>query len=97
MLQYKKIDASEGIDVNKTTLSKECMFCHYWYFKDVGFKFEGHICNDCHDILTMAYELENIAILSTKGTTFRCILWGISKYKGLNRLNSSALENKGVL
>ena len=29
MLQYKKIDASEGIDVNKTTLSKECMFCHY--------------------------------------------------------------------
>ena len=27
---------SEGIDINKTSTSKECMFCHYWYFKDVN-------------------------------------------------------------
>ena len=45
----------------------------------------------------MAYLLENMAILRVKGATFRCILWGISKNKGLNRLNSSVLENKGVL
>ena len=31
MLQYKRIDISEGIDVNKTNLSKECDICHYWY------------------------------------------------------------------
>ena len=43
MLQYKKIDASEGIDTNKTNASKECMLCHYWYFKDVGFKFEPRL------------------------------------------------------
>ena len=92
-----KIDASEGIDVNKTTLSKECMFCHYWYFKDVGLKFEGHICNDRYDILTMVYELENIAILSTKGATFRYILWGISRNEGLRMLNKSVLEDKSVL
>ena len=35
MLQYERIDASEGIDVNKTSLSKECELCHYWFFKDV--------------------------------------------------------------
>ena len=29
MLQYKKIDVSEGIDANKTGLSKECMLCHF--------------------------------------------------------------------
>ena len=29
MLQYEKIDASEEIDVNKTSLSKECELCHY--------------------------------------------------------------------
>ena len=92
-----KIDASEGTDVNKTTLSKECMFCHYWYFKDVGLKFEGHICNDRYDILTMVYELENIAILSTKGATFRYILWGISRNEGLRMLNNSVLEDKSVL
>ena len=28
MLEYNKIDISEGIDVNKTSLSKECDICH---------------------------------------------------------------------
>ena len=93
----RKIDVSEGTDVNKTSLSKECMLCHYWFFKDVGFKFQEHVCNGCHDLLTMAYRLENIAILSTKGATFRCILWGISRNEGLKRLKNSVLENKGVL
>ena len=37
MLEYERIDISEGIDVNKTNLSKECNICHYWYqpFKDI--------------------------------------------------------------
>ena len=29
MLQYEKIDVSEGIDVNKTSASKECEPCHF--------------------------------------------------------------------
>ena len=29
MLEYKRIDILEGIDVNKTNLSKECGICHY--------------------------------------------------------------------
>ena len=41
--------------------------------------------------------LENVAILSAKGTTFMCILWGISRNEGLRRLSNSALEDKGVL
>ena len=32
MLEYDRIDISEGSDVNKTNLSKECDICHYWYF-----------------------------------------------------------------
>ena len=43
-----KIDASEGIDSSKTDVSKECMLCHYWYFKDIGYKSEPHVCNKCH-------------------------------------------------
>ena len=31
-------------------------------FKDVGFKFEPHVCNKCHDVLMTTYELKNIAI-----------------------------------
>ena len=46
--------------------SKECMLYYYWYFRDVGFKFEPHVCKKCHDVLMTAYELENIAILNIK-------------------------------
>ena len=97
MLQYQKIDVSEGIDLNKTSASKECELCHYWFFKDVGFKFEEHICNRCHDLLTMAHSLKNIAMLSAKWVTFRCILMNISKNEGLKRLNNPVTYDKGVL
>ena len=60
MLQYQKIDVSKGIDVNKTSVSKECKLCHYCFFKDVGFKSEEHVCNGCHDLLTMAHSLKKI-------------------------------------
>ena len=29
MIQYERIDVSPGIDLNKTSASKECMICHY--------------------------------------------------------------------
>ena len=97
MLQYEKIDASEGIDVNKTSASKECELCHYWFLKDVGFKFEEHVCNGCHDFLMMAHSLKNIAILSAKGAAFRCLLMGISKNEALKKLNNSVTDDRGVL
>ena len=97
MLHYEKIDVSEGIDINKTNASKECMLCHYWYFKDVEFKFEPHVCDKCHDVLMTAYQLKKIALLNVKGFDFRCILWGISRDEAINRLNNSVLEDNGVL
>ena len=71
MLQYKNIDVSEGINTNKTNLSKKCMLCHYWYFEDVGFKFEPHVCSKCHNILMTAYELKKIAIFNIEVFDFR--------------------------
>ena len=97
MLRYQKIDISEEIDVNKTNASKEFELCHYWFFKDIGFKFEGHVCNKCHDLLTIAYSLKDIAILNAKGNTYRCILMGISKNESLKRLNNSVTYDRGVL
>ena len=29
MLEYNRIDISEGIDINKTSASKMCDICHY--------------------------------------------------------------------
>ena len=89
--QYQKINISQGIHVNKTSASKECELCQ------IGFKFEEHICNKCHDLLTIAYSLKDMAILNAKGATFRCTLMGISKNEGLKRLNNSVTYDRGVL
>ena len=96
MLWYQKINISEGIDVNKTSESKECGLCHYWFFKDIGFKFEEHVCNKYHELLTIAHSLKDTAILSVKGATFRCILMGINKNEALKRLNNSVTYDRGV-
>ena len=37
MLEYDRIDISEGINMNKTNASRECNICHYWYFLDKNF------------------------------------------------------------
>ena len=63
MLQYDRIDFSEGIDINKKSALKECMFCHYWCLKDVGYKFQPYVCNGYHSVSMMAYELKSIATL----------------------------------
>ena len=97
MLRYQKNDVSEGIDVNKTSASKECELSHYWVFKDIGLKFEEHVPNKCHDLLMIAYSLKHIAILNAKGNTFRCILMGISKDDGLKRLNNSVTYERSIV
>ena len=66
MLYYDRIDVSEGIDVNKTSASKECDICHYWYFLNYSFKFQPNVCNRCHDLLMMSMNLSDIAILNIK-------------------------------
>ena len=57
MLEYEGFNISEGIDVKKTSLLKECDICCYWYFKDVGFKYEPYFCNGCHDLMQKAMSL----------------------------------------
>ena len=54
MLYFDKIDFSEGIDVNKTSASKECDVSSYWYSLTYSFKFEPNACNRCHDLLMMS-------------------------------------------
>ena len=64
-------------------------FVNIGFFKNIGFKFEEHVFNTCHDLLTMAYSLKTIAILSAKGVAFRYILMDISKNEDLKILNNS--------
>ena len=94
---YDRIDISEGIDVNKTNESKQCMICHYWYFLDSRYKYQPEVCYSCHDISMAAYELGNIAILNIKGVDYRCFIWDMSRSEAINRLNNSKLDDKESL
>ena len=71
MLEYDRIDISEGIDVNKTNASKECDICHYWYFKDIDFKYEPYLWNGCHDLMQKAMSFNNVAIIYVKESAYR--------------------------
>ena len=51
ILYYNRFNVSEGININKTYASKECIICHYWYFQDKGFKIQSRFCNGFHDVL----------------------------------------------
>ena len=105
MLKYDRIDISEGIDVNKTILSKECDICHYWYFKKTVFKPEPYLCNGCpylcngcHDLMQKVMSFNNVAIVYVKKNAYRIHFWYMSKDDAINIINVSNLADKrGVL
>ena len=63
MLKYDKIDITEGIDINKTNKSRECMFCHYWYFLNKNFSYGPFTCNGCYNIVQRSTDFKYIAIV----------------------------------
>ena len=104
MLEYDRIDISEGIDLNKTNKSKECMLCHYWYFLDKNFSYGPYLCDGCYNIMQKSIDSKNIDIVYVKGNAFRIHFWHMSKHKrkckrkaiGL-MTNSSLNDKKGIL
>ena len=98
MLEYDKIDISEGIDVNKTNTSKECDICNFLYFKDIGFKYEPYLCNGCHDLMQKAMSFNNVAIVYVKGNACRIHFWYMSNDDAISIMsNSKLVYKKGVL
>ena len=71
MLEYKKIDISDGIDVNESDKSKECMLCHYWYFLDKSFSYRPYLCDGCYNMMQKFNKLKNIAIVHVKESVYR--------------------------
>ena len=94
MIYYNRIDISERTDINKTSASKECDVCHYWYFLNYSFKFQPNVCNRCHDLLIMSVNLSNIAILNVEGSDYHCITSMISKNETINLLQNVDLAEK---
>ena len=89
MLYYDRIEVSEGINVNKTSASKEFDISHYWCL--LSFNFQQNFCNRYHDLLMMSMNLSDIAILNIKGFDYRCNISLISKNELLNLMQNADL------
>ena len=94
MLYFDRIGVLEGIDVNKTSASKECDICHYWYFLNHLFKFQSNVCSRCHDLLMMSMNLSDTDILNIKSSDYRCIISLISKSEAINLMQNADLTEK---
>ena len=92
-LYYDRNAVSKGIDVNKTTKSKDCDICLYWYFFNKGFKFQSYLCNRCQYVLITSMKLEDIYILNFKIADY-CIISRTSKSKGLKLFQNIDLTEK---
>ena len=84
--------------LKKTNVSKECDICHYWYFKDIGFKCEPYLCNGCHGLTQKTMNSNNFAIASVKGSDCRIHFCYMSKDDVISIMNNSDLsDERGVL
>ena len=69
---------------------QKCNMISFWFFVNENFNYKGYACNGCHNLLMMAFSLDNIAVLNVGNVFYRCIFMGISKNEGLKRLNNAS-------
>ena len=88
---YDGIDVFVGIDVNKSSKSKEC---HYWYFLNKVFNFQSNACNGCRDFLMMSISLSSFVIVNIKGSNYCCIIRKINENEAINIIQNDLLTKK---
>ena len=99
MLEYDRIDLSEGINTTKNILtSKKCYLCDYWYFIDKNFNYQEYMCNGCHDMSIKAISMHNLFIRYTNGSAYRINFVFMSKNDALNLIkNAIIIDKRGIL
>ena len=92
------IDIAEGIDINKTNVSKECDICHELYFFDKYFKHEPYLCNGWHYFMQKAMNFNDVTIVSVKGSDYRIHFCYMSINDATDLMKNSNLnDQKGSL
>ena len=94
MLKYDKIDITKGIYLNKTNKSKECMFCHYWYYLNKNFIYGPFTCDGCYNIVQKSIDFKDIAIIYVSKSAYRVYFKDISKHKAKKLMNKFNLVGK---
>ena len=99
MLEYDRIEDSQGIDVKQLggEKSKECSLCHFWYFIDKNFNYQSYLCDDCHDMSMKVMSMKDLAIIYSDGKAYRVNLAYMSMADATNLLRGSNLVDKNGL
>ena len=99
MLEYDRIDISEGIDIKKCKeTSRECSLYKFYYFLDKNFNYGPYLCNGCYDMSLKAISMKNLTIINYSGNHYRVNFAFISKKDALNLIkNTVILGEKGTL
>ena len=94
MLEYDRINISEGIDINKCEeTSIECSLCKFYYFLDKNFKYGPYLCDGCYGMFMKAVSMQNLTIIN-----HRVIFAFMSKKDAYNLIkNDVILREKGTL
>ena len=75
MLEYDRIDLSEGIDVNKCEdTSKKCSLCQYYYFVFINFNYQRYLCDGCYDMSVKALCMQHLLLFIIIDTLIMLIL-----------------------
>ena len=97
MLEYDRINISEGIDVDMTNKSKECMLCHYWHFLNKNFIYGPYLCDGCYNIMQKCNKFKNIANVHVKKSVYRIYFLYTSKHEAKKLMaTSNLIDKKGV-
>ena len=99
MLEYDRIDLSEGIDVKECNeTSRRCSLCKFYYFLNKNFNYQTYLRDGCHDISIKATSMQNLAIIYHGGNTYRINFILMSKIDAYNLIkNSNIIDKKGFL
>ena len=99
MLEYDRIDLSEGIDIKKCEeTSRECILCRFYYFLDKSFKYGPYLCDGCYDMSMKAKIMQNLTIMNHNGNHYRVNFVFMSKKGAYNLIkNATIRDKKGLL
>ena len=95
MLEYDRIDLSEGINTMKNKLvSRECSLCGFWYFTEQNFKYQKYLCDGYHDMSTKAVSMKNLAIACSDSNAYRINFAFMDLNEATYLLNNSNKDSK---
>ena len=96
MLEYDRIDISEGTDVNRCEdISRKCQ---YYYFLNKNFNYQRYLCDGCHDMSVKALSMQHLTIIYHGGHAYRVNYMFMSRNDAFNLIkNPIIIDKRGTL